>query len=359
MSNTGNVSPESIPSLYAQQVVSGDHALHQHADNECCCVCSGQTFKEQMRLPGTRFGIHDCQSCGTGMLFPSPTPDELASFYVSQYYGESGQKFGRLTEILVRLVGNRQTHFLTRHLSPGGHVLDVGCGRGVVASPLAAAGYHVTGFEISADAVQGIHRDVEVLIAASLQEAPVRAAEYDLVIIWHVLEHVTGPDATLQAACRALKPGGKLVVAVPNYSSWQARLFGSAWFHLDPPRHLYHFPSTALQTLLKNCGLDVLREHHFSLRQNPFGWVQSILNKLLPRQRNRLYSYLLNEPLPEGNLTLAARIGWLATYVAGMVIVLPLAIAAAVFRSGGTIHYLAARPVTDQQTTAAESVLDG
>ncbi|MCH2202135.1 MAG: class I SAM-dependent methyltransferase [Fuerstiella sp.] len=347
MNNSGNVSPPSIPSLYAQQVISGDHASHQHADDESCCVCKGQMFIEQMRLPDTRFRIHDCESCGTGMLFPSPTPEELASFYISQYYGESGQKFGRLTEILVRLIGNRQTLFLTRYLPAGGRVLDVGCGRGVVASPLAAAGYNVTGFEISADAVQGIHDDVEILIAESLQEAPVPTAEYDLVVIWHVLEHVTDPGATLQAACRALKPGGRLVVAVPNYSSWQARLFGPAWFHLDPPRHLYHFPSAALQTLLQNCGLDILQEHHFSLRQNPFGWVQSLLNKLLPRQRNRLYSYLLNEPLQKGHLTSVARIGWFTAYITGMVIVLPLAIAAAVFHSGGTIHYLAARPAND------------
>ena len=67
----------------------------------------------------------------------------------------------------------------------------------------------------------------------------------------------------------------RLIVAVPNFSSWQARWAGAAWFHLDLPRHLFHFPLPALRRLLEECGLACRSEHHFSLRQNPFGCALS------------------------------------------------------------------------------------
>ncbi len=331
------------PSLYAQQVVAADGATLQHSEDDACCACGNLQFTNAMNLVGTRFGIHDCQRCGTGVMSPFPSPKELASFYIGQYYGESGQKFGKLTEILVRIIGNRQTRFLTRHLPVGGRVLDIGCGRGVVASPLAAAGYAVTGIEISKDAVEGIDERVKVVIADTPAEAPLQDEAFDLVVIWHVLEHVIDPFSTLQTARRVLKPDGKLVVAVPNYSSWQSKVFRAAWFHLDPPRHLYQFSAEGLRLLLSECGLEVKRSHHFSLRQNPFGWVQSGLNWLMPSRRNRLYSYLLNEPAAVEGHSVFAKALWFAAYVTGMIAVLPLAVLAAICKSGGTIHYLAVR----------------
>lgn len=343
MSDQRSEDGSDMQSLYAQQVVSANRSTVMHSRENACCVCGSRKFTQSMQLVATRFDIHDCQQCGTGVLSPLPSSGELASFYIGQYYGESGQKFGRLTEIPVRLIGNRQTRFLTRHLSAGGRVLDVGCGRGVVASPLAAAGYSVTGVEISRDAVGGIDPRVEVVVAGSLEEAPLATESFDLVVIWHVLEHVVDPAATLQAAHRVLKPGGKLVVAVPNYSSWQSRLFGSAWFHLDPPRHLYHFSAAGLRMLLEKCGFEVQQSHHFSLRQNPFGWVQSGLNWIMPKRRNQLYSYLLNEPSAAQGHSHVAKLFWFVAYMTGMIAVLPLTVIASLCRSGGTIHYLAVR----------------
>lgn len=343
--NDRRVESSTLPqSLYAQQVVSGDQSVQHHSESNACCVCGGQNFREAMLLQETRFFIHDCTRCGTGMMSPMPTGPELASFYAAEYYGDSGRKFGALTEIFVRVIGNRQTRFLARNLSSGARVLDVGCGRGVVASPLAAAGYSVTGLEISQEAVAGIDQRVNVVLANSLAAADLPEEHFDLVVIWHVLEHVLDPAATLRAAQRVLKPGGRLVVAVPNYSSWQSQLFRSAWFHLDPPRHLYHFTSAGLKQLLQTCGLTVRKAHHFSLRQNPFGWVQSALNWLLPNHRNRLYSCLLNEPLGDNSSSTIGRSLWLITYVVGMCAVLPLAILAACCQSGGTIHYVSVKP---------------
>src|SRR5262249_46633073 len=91
-----------------------------------------------------------------------------------------------------------------------------------------------------------------------------------------------------------LRPGGLLMVAVPNFDSLQAAVSGSAWFHLDVPRHFFHFRAGGLRRLLEASGFVVVDVSHFSLEQNPYGWIQSLLNRRGFRP-NLLYD-LLKEP---------------------------------------------------------------
>jgi 2-polyprenyl-3-methyl-5-hydroxy-6-metoxy-1,4-benzoquinol methylase len=167
-------------------------------------------------------------------------------------------------------------------------VLDVGCGRGVLLAPLAELGFDVHGVEMSEEAVGGADPRADVRIATRLSDAGYESSFFDEVIIWHTLEHMADPRGTLQECHRVLRPGGRLIVAVPNFSSAQARWSGPAWFHLDAPRHLYHFPLPALRQLIERCGFVCSSEHHFSLRQNAFGWIQSALNRFSRQPRNAL-----------------------------------------------------------------------
>jgi SAM-dependent methyltransferase len=259
---------------------------------DTCPVCGGEWARARYGLPGVRFRIVDCTSCGLGRLHPRPASDVIARFYPASYYGVTGAKFVPLIEGLVRLVGARHVRSLSRGLGAGARVLDVGCGRGVLLSALARRGFEAHGFEVSPPAAAGVDSRAILRFGKNLQEAEYPAAYFDQVIIWHVLEHLPDPRRTLDEIRRILKPGGRLVVAVPNYSSLQAKVCGAGWFHLDPPRHLYHFPAAGLRRLLGSTGFRVEREDHFSLRQNPFGWVQSLLNRVPKLPRNGLYSVL-------------------------------------------------------------------
>jgi SAM-dependent methyltransferase len=164
------------------------------------------------------------------------------------------------------------------------------------------------------------------------------------VVIWHVLEHLQDPRGTLEEAQRILRPRGRLIVAVPNFGSAQARWSGAAWFHLDLPRHLYQFPLAALRRLVEDAGFDVESDHHFSLRQNPFGWIQSGLNRLAFLPRNGVYTLLhrrsRGEPPPYDART-RVRL-WL-----GLLLTAPFALVATLLetlaRTGGTVHVVGVR----------------
>ena len=119
---------------------------------------------------------------------------------------------------------------------------------------------------------------------------------------------------------------------------------GAAWFHLDLPRHLYHFPLSALEQLLESAGFRVLSEHHFSLRQNPFGWIQSWLNRSARFPRNALYT-LLHQRRPDTPAPFDARTRfWLRLW---LLLLAPLSLAATalgtLLRSGATVHVVAER----------------
>jgi 2-polyprenyl-3-methyl-5-hydroxy-6-metoxy-1,4-benzoquinol methylase len=273
-----------------------------------------------------------------------PSIDQLQEFYPGEYYGEPGAKFQPLIERMVRLVGARHIGFLSRSLAPRARVLDVGCGRGVVLSELADRGFEVHGVEMSLAAARGADPRAHIRIAPRLADAGYESESFDQVVIWHVLEHLGDPRGTLEEVRRILRPGGRLIVAVPNFSSAQARWAGPAWFHLDLPRHLYHFPLDALRHLLRVTGFEVESAHHFSLRQNPFGWIQSALNRCTSLPRSGLYT-LLQRRGPRSDPPFASRIRW--SLLPWLVIGAPLAVLASLLatlvRSGATVHLVARR----------------
>ena len=309
-----------------------------------CPICSAEAAVRRFEVEAMEEKVVVCTGCGLGRFHPMPSPDRLRALYPGEYYGEPGRKFQPLIEGLVRAVGERHTSFLSRELTTGARILDVGCGRGVILGALAGQGFEVHGLEISAEAARGADPRAEIRIAENLKDAEYRTASFDQIIIWHVLEHVNDPAGTLREAHRILKPGGRLIVAVPNFSSLQARCTGAAWFHLDLPRHVYHFPLPALRQLLTLTGFRVRSVHHFSLRQNPFGWIQSLMNRFESLPRNGLYALLHHRstdvPPP---YDLRTR-GWLWFWLFAAA---PFALAATLvgtaLRSGATVHVVAIR----------------
>ena len=106
-----------------------------------------------------------------------------------------------------------------------------------------------------------------------------------MITMFHVLEHLYDPASYLDAARQLLRPGGRLIVQVPNASCWQFLLLGDRWSGVDVPRHLIDFRQSDLDALLGHCGFEVLRHKHFSLRDNPAGRATSFAPGLDPMAR--------------------------------------------------------------------------
>ncbi len=232
-----------------------------------------------------------CQVCQSVSPSPRPTSAELFDAYNAQYYGEGERKFLPPVEAVIELFRDQRARFASSLVPAGGRLLDVGCGNGNFLERCANRGLSVAGTELPGAAAERARKRLgNRLHVGSLMSACFAEKSLDLVMFWHVYEHLDQPALYLEESCRILKPGGRLVLALPNIESGQARIFRGSWLHLDPPRHLFFQGPSALTRAAESRGFAAEKFSHFSLEQNVFGWLQSSLN-LVDRKRDLLYEY--------------------------------------------------------------------
>jgi SAM-dependent methyltransferase len=271
-----------------------------------------------------------CPTCGVGVTRPWPSDDELAAAY-ARYRPESG-RFGGPTEALLRATRSRLAHRIDA-IAPPGPVLDVGAGDGTLLEALAGVGRTATGLER------------EPRHARMLDIDPWELPEderYAAIVCWHSLEHLREPGRALHALTARLAPGGVLIVAVPNWSSLQARAFGEDWLALDLPRHLVHLPRPALLNRLRALGLEVDRVSDWRGGQVAFGWGHGLVGRF-PGHPS-LYDALRREDArmtaqPPRVRARAIALGALSAPAAAVA-----AAAEVALHRGGTTHVEARRP---------------
>ncbi|WP_455221787.1 class I SAM-dependent methyltransferase [Kaarinaea lacus] len=179
----------------------------------------------------------------------------------------------------------------TRHTGKSLRVLDIGCGRANLLKAFKRAGCQCFGVERS-DFPDISEFENITIYKQNFLDIEFEKNSFDIVVIWHVLEHLTDPTTAVKKVSKILKPDGNLIIAVPNFGSLQRGLFGKHWFHLDLPRHTYHFTLQSLQSMINNAGLSGTTVTTRSFDQGIYGFVQSALNLLFPSQPNTLYSIL-------------------------------------------------------------------
>lgn len=263
-----------------------------------CPICGpGSRAKNFLRARSgeSLFSYVRCSACGLVFLSPRPEAAEMLGFYGEDYYGGEDRKFRFGLEVLRRLLAGARARRARRYFPSSGKVLDVGCGQGAFLGLMQEKGWKGYGTELSPRSASRAIQTGLWVSAGEIQENQFSPDFFDLITFWHVLEHLREPAAVLKRLRPMLRRGGIVAVSTPNVESWQARIFGADWFHLDAPRHLFLFSPGTLEKFMAAHGFRLLTLSHFCWEQNPYGWLQSFLNRAGFRS-NSLYTLLKDGP---------------------------------------------------------------
>lgn len=229
-----------------------------------------------------------CPECGLVRLGRVPNPHQA---YPPGYYGKREKKFLPFFEALSRqppVLLRDAERFAKNLASKEGHVprvLDVGCGRGYLLARLCAAGFRCAGIDIPDSPIPSQAKEMDLKIGDALS-LPWPDQTFDLLVMNHVLEHLSDPWIACREAARVLRKGGLLYIGVPNFGSFQRKIFGPAWFPLEIPRHLFHFTPTTLSAVVSSADFSVRKISTWSFTQGAFGFIQSALNWMDPQHKN-------------------------------------------------------------------------
>lgn len=228
-----------------------------------CLLCGGRRWSLLVEAPDTTaggtglwFAVVQCHECGLCFTNPRPTVEAIGQFYPDVYrphHAPRPRKRWRLRLPLPWKQYGKDYPMIPRH--GRGRLLDFGCGGGTYMERMHRLGWQVTGVDTSRAAIQRVQAEFGLRgLVGSLPHLELEPGSFDVVTMWHSLEHAHAPLAVLREAHRLLDHGGKLVLAVPNIDSSPFRWFGRAWYGLDLPRHLTHFTPATLQRMLEQAG---------------------------------------------------------------------------------------------------------
>lgn len=254
-----------------------------------CLICNSEKsvclFPAKDYITGDKFSIYKCSECGC--VFTRSGADSIEKYYQGSYYGrrksfvERSINYSRLRKV-SGLPGVKSD------LS----ILDIGCGNGSFLFLLSKKGWEVSGTEAAPES-HFISKVISARICKKdLPECKYPDNKFDIITMWHTLEHFARPLAYLSEAKRSLKGGGFLIAEIPNFRSFQSSLTRDNWFHLDVPRHLAHYDPATVSSILNSAGFSVLRISHFSFIYSLFGFIQSVINVFT--ERKNLFFDLLN-----------------------------------------------------------------
>jgi len=300
------------------------------------------------RADGPVYRYFRCPDCGLVFLDRSSASSE-ADYEESGYYSSVRPLASPITDTLLRAVECFRLRTVIR-LVPGldcGRLLDVGTGKARFLICAQQRGWTAIGLDPRqrADDKQLSGYGISV-VHSCLRPGIWGSSSFELITMWHVLEHMSDPPWSLRVVYDWLCPGGAIALAVPNVDSWQARIGKGLWFHLDPPRHLCHFTPTTLRRFLEAAGFTDVRIVYPPMGLGYLGMIQTVLNRL-GFTPNLLYDILKRNRrgLPEGLVALIPE-AFLCILVT-VVLSIPLAvvtIAESLTGHGGTMLAVGRKP---------------
>lgn len=208
-----------------------------------------------------------CPQCGLIRIYPQPSDDTLAAIYQGNYYQAWGENEDVYRQI-KRMTFSRLLRLLPLETPQGKKLLDVGAATGLLMELAAEYGYDVFGVETAADGVAAIARKFGAHKVASgyFNQIDVASlgwnAQFDVVVMCDLFEHVRDPNQTLQFACELLNPNGYILLYLPNTASFSCKILGKTWEYFST-EHLFSFSLPNIRQMLHKHDLDVITSISF------------------------------------------------------------------------------------------------
>ena len=244
--------------------------LETHKKFSACPICNKEDIAALLHtkdysLTGEDFQIIQCANCSLEYTDPAPSKQDIVPYYnFPSYISHTDTKEGIVNQIYHKV----RNHTLTQKtnwvqsLFTGhkGQLLEVGAGTGAFAHSMFKKGWKVTALEPDAASRQKAldNYDINLLPIEALYQ--LEPAKYEVITLWHVLEHVHDLHAYMKTFHSLLKPNGRLIIAVPNYTSYDAGFYKNYWAAYDVPRHLYHFSPLSMHYLAKKHKMTIVQK---------------------------------------------------------------------------------------------------
>jgi 2-polyprenyl-3-methyl-5-hydroxy-6-metoxy-1,4-benzoquinol methylase len=216
-----------------------------------CPFCSSENIAkvfevEDFLVSHKKFEIWHCNNCGLRFTQYVPSLDDIGSYYKSEeYISHSDTKQGLLNKLyhIARnyMLSRKYSYIKNTAAKSGGKLLDIGAGTGYFANYMLNKGYEVEGIEVDSEARKVAKKNFGIELQGIEKVYSLPENNYDVITMWHVLEHIHDLDGYMMQIYNALRQDGVFVCAVPNFTSFDAEHYKNNWAAYDVPRHLWHF----------------------------------------------------------------------------------------------------------------------
>lgn len=245
---------------------------------------------EDYTVSHENFSISECLSCTTLITTPRPIDNDLYRYYLSdEYISHSGSSKSVIDKLYLqaRIYTLKQKLKLIEFLNLSSKtILDYGCGTGEFLDICKTNGWDIDGIEPSDIARAKASNTLQTAIGNSIDNLN---RTYSIITLWHVLEHVSNPVETLTKISERLSTNGTIIVAVPNYKSYDAHYYKKYWAAFDVPRHLWHFSPLAMKTLLERHELRLIATKPMKLDS----YYVSLLSEKYKRGKSNLIGMIV------------------------------------------------------------------
>lgn len=239
-------------------------------------------------LTKEEFSIENCNECGLLFTWPRPEPNKIGRYYESEkYYSHSENKKGLIPRVYeaVKNINIKNKYKIATNKLEKGNILDIGCGAGDFLCLAKQRGWKINGVEPSEKARGIAERRLGTEIYKPEELATLPNKAFQCITMWHVLEHVDDLRNEIQQLKRLLARNGRLVIALPNYQSYDGQFYKEKWAAYDAPRHLNHFSINTIEKIM-------LSENLKLVDAKPLKWDAFYISYLSEQYKNKKMPFL-------------------------------------------------------------------